>query len=125
MGSGGLTRYCPGCFAENAFDADRCASCDACLDPNDDFAEKLVWALDHPIVENAMLAASLIARRHDAAAIPHLVRIALTSREPYRARAAAAALLAFRGEPEADGAIAELRGSPSALMRSTVARGVE
>jgi hypothetical protein len=123
LGSGqaGPVRYCPSCFAENRR-ADRfCRSCGAPLDPGDDFAEKLVWALDHPVVETAILAASIIAQRRDPAAVPHLVRVALTSPEPYRARAAAAALRAFRGDPEADAALARLRRSPSALMRAAVA----
>lgn len=60
------TRYCLFCWAENAWDASRCARCDAPLmgpEANDiPYVEKLLLALHHPEPEARARAATLLGR---------------------------------------------------------------
>lgn len=114
-----LTRYCPACFARNAWGAERCASCDTGLASDDTYDERLAWALGHPDTATAMLAAELLAKRGVRSAIDRLIE-ATSSDDPYRAAAAARALTAF-GDKEAQVAVRELRRHRSALVRRAVA----
>ena len=118
-----LTRYCPACFSRNAWGAARCAACGADLTVDDTYDERLVWALDHPDTGTAMLAAAVLAKRGVRSAIDRLIE-ATSSDDPYRAAAAAKALVEFEDE-RARAAVRELRGHRSILVRRAVARTVE
>jgi len=68
-----------------------------------------------------MLAAEVLAKRGTRAAIDHLVRL-VDSRDPYRAAAAARALLAFDDDPAASATVRHCRHHSSALVRDAVSR---
>jgi hypothetical protein len=125
------SRVCPACYAINPWVADVCVRCGASLERGEAFDERLLWALDHPDTATAELAARLLAARGERRAIEPLGRL-LQSADPYRAAAAARALLAFAGDPAADVLIAEARRHPSVMVRravdpraETAARGAE
>lgn len=113
-----LTRYCPACYAANAWDDERCDVCGAGLGATDSFDERLMWALDHPDTATAMLAADLLARRAARPSIDRLIE-ATNSSDPYRAAAAARALTSF-DDDRARIAVEGLRHHPSALVRRAV-----
>lgn len=112
----GPSRFCPSCYARNAWSARICRACGSSLESTDDFDSRLIWALGHPDTATAIRAAQAIASRRVRTAIPAL-REALGSPEAYRAAAAAAALASLRGYPEARAALRAARSHPSVLVR--------
>ncbi len=118
------SRVCPACYAINPWVADVCVRCGASLERAEAFDERLLWALDHPDTATAELAARLLAARRERRAIEPLGRL-LQSADPYRAAAAARALLAFAGDPAADALIAKARRHPSVMVRRAVDPGAE
>lgn len=112
------TRYCPACFAQNAWDDERCRACAMSLATDESYDERLLWALDHPDTATAMLAADLLARRDARSAIDRLIE-ATSSPDPYRAAAAARALTGF-DDDRAREAVESLRQHRSALVRRAV-----
>lgn len=118
----GPARYCPRCYATSPWSATRCGRCGADLTVEDDFDDRLVWALDHPDTATAMIAADVLARRGTRRAIPALLRV-VESPDPYRAQAAAAALAVFADDPRVAEAAPRLRTHRSALVRSAFAAG--
>lgn len=117
------TRFCPACVTRNDGDADRCVACGANLATSDSYDQRLMWALDHPDTERAMIASQLLARRKAKAAIDRLIE-ATRSADPFRAAAAARALLTF-DDDRARAAVQGLRDHASVLVRRAVleARG--
>lgn len=116
----GPTRYCPACFAQNAWDDECCQACATSLATDDSYDERLLWALDHPDTATAMLAADLLARRDARSAIDRLIETT-SSPDPYRAAAAARALAGF-DDDRAREAVEGLRQHRSALVRHAVDR---
>jgi HEAT repeat protein len=114
----GPARFCPACYAANAWDDERCRQCGTSLASTDSYDERLAWALDHPDTATAMLAADLLARRGTRSAIDRLIE-ATTSSDPYRAAAAAGALAAL-DDDRARTAVEALRAHPSAMVRRAV-----
>ena len=112
----GPTRYCPSCYAPNAWAAEHCERCGGPLATADTFDDRLIWALDHPDTATAMLAADLLVRRRVTRAVPALLRV-VDSADPYRAQAAARALAAFRDDPRVIREEARLQAHASALVR--------
>jgi HEAT repeat protein len=119
--SGGPTRFCPSCYARNAWSAAACESCGAGLQIGDDFDERLVWALRHPDTATAVRAAEALASRGTEHAIPALVET-LASPEVYRAAAAAAALRVLSDNPAAAAALETARHHPSVVVRRAAER---
>ena len=114
----GPTRYCPACYAANAWSAERCQRCGAPLTTAGTFDDRLIWALDHPDTATAMLAADLLARRRVTRAVPALLHL-VDSPDAYRAQAAARALRAFGDDPRVLREEARLRAHASALVRGS------
>lgn len=115
-----LTRYCPVCYARTPWGAPTCAACGAAMETDEAFERRLMWALDHPDTDVAMVAAEVLAARGANAAIGRLIE-ATDSPDPYRAAAAAAALTRFE-DARARRAVAVLMDHPSALVRRAVRR---
>lgn len=115
-----LSRYCPGCYRRNAWDAVRCVACTAVLATEESYDERLIWALRHPDSGVATLAAELLARRRVRGAIPALIRL-VDAADPYRAAAAAAALRAFADDTRVASLLEGLQRHPSTLVRHAVA----
>ncbi len=120
----GPTRFCTACYAMNSWSATSCETCGASLAVDDarSFNARLTWALRHPDTETAMRAAELLAARHAVEAIDALVLLVDEADDPYRAAAAAAALVAFAGDPAADAAIQRAAAHPSVIVRIALER---
>lgn len=117
----GPSRYCSACYRANAWEATACAACGTdLLVADDDYDDRLIWALDHPDTATAMTAADVLARRHAVRAIPALLR-AVDSDDPYRAQAGARALAAFEDDPRVAAALPRLRHHRNALVRRELA----
>jgi hypothetical protein len=114
------TRVCPACYGFNVWSADRCEVCGARLENDDDLDHRLIWALGHPDTATAMRAADVLAARQTKEAIGPLAALADRVDDPYRSAAAARALLAFAGDPDADAALARVPSHPSVVVRSAI-----
>lgn len=100
-----VCRYCPTCWAENAYAAQVCRRCGASLDEGDkDFVSKLIDAIDHPEPTRAALAMDILGRQlqEQRAVVPLLRRLARQQDSIDAAEGAARAL----------GAIGDLRAVP-------------
>ena len=113
----GPTRFCPTCYARNRWESARCEGCGSLLVTPRDFDAALVWALDHPDTESAMLAARLLGERKTPSAIEPLGRLSRLRDDPYRAAAAVRALGEFADQPAADALIEAARSHPSVVVR--------
>jgi len=118
------TRVCPACYGFNIWSADRCEACGALLETDDDLDGRLIWALGHPDTATAMRAADALAARQTKEAIRPLAALADRVDDPYRSAAAARALMAFAGDPDADSALARVENHPSVVVRSAIRRHV-
>ena len=101
----------------NPWESTRCERCGSLLETPRDFDAGLLWALDHPDTESAMLAARLLGERKTMPAIEPLGRLSRLRDDPYRAAAAVRALAAFAGDPSADASLAAARSHPSVIVR--------
>ena len=101
----------------NPWESTRCERCGSVLETPRDFDAGLLWALDHPDTESAMLAARLLGERRTASAIEPLGRLSRLRDDPYRAAAAVRALVAFSGDPVADAYLKAARSHPSVIVR--------
>lgn len=99
--------------------AESCLRCGAALETEEDFDERLVWALRHPDTEVAMLAAELLGARGSRLAIPALLD-QTRSPDPYRAATAAQALGAFVDDERVRARLQELASAPSVIVRRAV-----
>jgi len=118
----GPTRFCPACYARNAWSSDRCRACGASLASDDDLDQRLIWALGHPDTETAARAAAALAARHASSAIGSLAALVERTDDPYRSAAAAAALVAFTGDRVADEALERAAAHPSVVVRASLER---
>lgn len=116
------TRICPSCYGFNRWSADRCQACGATLENDDDLDSRLIWALGHPDTATAMRAADALAARQTKEAIGPLADLLDRVDDPYRSAAAARALVAFAGDPEADAALDRAAAHPSVVVRSALRR---
>jgi HEAT repeat protein len=73
-----MIRYCPDCWAENAYKATICTTCGASLDETGkDFTGRLMDAVGHPEPTRAVIAAEILGRlRKERAVEPLLTRLA-------------------------------------------------
>ncbi len=122
-GGEGPSRFCPTCYAINAWSRVTCERCGAPLETTRDFDAGLIWALDHPDTATAMLAARVLAERRQEQAIEPLARLARSQADPYRAAAAVRALRAFAGNATADACVEEARRHPSVIVRRAATDG--
>lgn len=97
-----LTVYCPECYAANNERDAVCGRCGAALnsDPRGDYADRLIWALNHPEPTVAPRAAWILGRRRDAKAVAPLIAV-LESRKDMGVQEAAVVALGQIGDPRA------------------------
>jgi len=114
------TRICPACYGFNPWSADHCGACGAALENADDLDHRLIWALGHPDTATAMRAADALAVRQATEAIGPLAELVDRVDDPYRSAAAARALVAFAGDPEADAALGRAAAHPSVIVRAAI-----
>jgi HEAT repeat protein len=118
---GGPLRFCPACYAINAWEAAACSTCGAPLETPRDYDARLVWALEHPDGATAVRAAGVLAARGKNLAIEPLGRMSQRTDDPYRAAAAVRALRAFSHDPVAAALLDAARSHPSVIVRRAAA----
>ncbi|MCR4399308.1 MAG: HEAT repeat domain-containing protein [Syntrophomonadaceae bacterium] len=122
-----LTRFCPRCRGENPYRRTHCVACGASLTSADDqsYADKLVWALGHPVREVRATAVYLLGMRRDAEAIPHLCRAFEQSPDDlFLQRDILQALLAIGG-PRALSFLREQLAHPALVVWQQAERSVQ
>lgn len=100
-----LTYYCWACYGRNPVPAGTCLHCGGEIEapPGTGYAERLLWALDHPVSERGVEAALILGRRRERSAARRLRALALESSDPFLAAAALESLVAICGvEPNRD-----------------------
>lgn len=123
-----MIRYCPTCWAENAYEANICTTCGVLLDETGkDFAGRLMDAIDHPEPTRAVIAAEILGRlREERAVEPLLARLA---RKPdsMDVTTAVAAALGQIGDQQAVPGLAEvlLDGKRPLPVRLAAAEALE
>lgn len=108
-----ITRYCPHCWQEVAWEAARCEACGAALEDDATFPEKLLMAIHHPEPTRACLAIELLGRLREPRAVTPLLEVLTTTRDPVMQAEAALSLGAI-GEARAVPALVELLHNPKA-----------
>ncbi len=80
-----MTYYCPLCWAELAKDTARCSRCGASLGEVDqeEYAVKLIRALKHPEATTVVRAAAILGGLRERRAVPPLLALIASSRDPY------------------------------------------
>lgn len=118
----GPTYYCWSCYAAVAAAAGPCPHCGGMIEPppGTDYTDRLLWALDHPLVERRMVAIQVLAARRETRALDRLTRLARSHQDPYLAAAALAAVVSIAGEPASSELLAELAEHAPAPVRRTV-----
>jgi HEAT repeat protein len=94
-----MDRYwCYSCYGLNQNQRGRCRHCgnEIAAPATATYEEKLVWTLDHPDGDRAIVAAQTLGHRRAQSAVPALVRAA-QKRDPYLQVAAVAALAQIGG----------------------------
>ncbi len=69
-----MIRYCPTCWAENAYQATECAACNSSLDETGkDFAARLIDTIGHPEPTRAVIAIEILGRLGEERAVAGLL----------------------------------------------------
>jgi hypothetical protein len=118
----GATHYCWSCYSRADESVGRCRRCGGPIEaPSEaDYADRLVWALDHPLAERRMVAARVLGERREARATDRLYRLARSRHDPYLAATALRALVSITGRPACADLLAELAQCGPAPVRQTV-----
>ena len=105
-----MIRYCPHCWAENAYEADACATCGASLDERGkEFVDMLIDAVGHPEPTRAVIAIEILGRHLcEARAVAALLTRLARNPDSMDVTTAAAEALGLIGEPRAVPALAAL-----------------
>jgi len=97
-----VIRYCPSCWAENAYEAVTCATCGASLDEGDkDFVGRLIDATGHPEPTSAALAANILGLRAESRGVDALLLRLARKPDSMDVTAAVAEALGLIGERRA------------------------
>lgn len=104
-----MIRYCPACWAENAYGADTCTTCGASLDETGKaFTDRLIDAIGHPEPTRAVIAVEILGRMGEKRAVEPLLARLARKPDSMDVTAAVANTLGFIGEPRAVPALAEI-----------------
>jgi hypothetical protein len=116
------THYCRSCYSPGDQPIGRCRRCGGRIEapPETNYADRLVWALEHPLAERRMVAAQMLGRRREARATDRLYRLARSRHDPYLAATALRALMSITGRPACAQLLAELAQCGPAPVRQTV-----
>lgn len=120
---GSLTYYCWSCYAPSHAASGRCERCGGHIEaPSEaDYADLLVWALDHPLAERRLVAAQALGQRREARAEGRLRELARDGEDPYLAAAAVQALVAIVGRQACTSLLTHLAQHGPAPVRRTAA----
>jgi HEAT repeat protein len=112
-----LTRFCPGCWAENLLDAATCEQCGAMFVPGEPvfYDHKLMRSLAHPIPETREMAARLLGQRRNRQALP-VLQARLCEETDIGALCAISRALGQLGDCQAVAALAGRLAQPGSLV---------
>ncbi len=113
--------YCWSCYAPAQTASGRCEHCGGRIEapPEADYADLLMWALDHPLAERRLVAAQVLGQRREARAEGRLRELVWTREDPYLAAAAVQALVAIVGRQACADLLTELATRGPAPVRRT------
>lgn len=119
----GPTYYCWACYSTAQTASGRCERCGGHIEapPEADYADLLVWALDHPLAERRLVAARALGQRREARAEGRLRKLIWTREDPYLAAAAVQALAEIVGRRACADLLTELAEHGPAPVRRTAA----
>lgn len=104
-----MIRYCPSCWAENAYEAGSCTTCGASLDETGKaFADRLVDAIGHPEPTRAVIAVEILGRMGEKRAVEPLMARLARKPDSMDVTAAVATALGLIGDPRATQALAKI-----------------
>lgn len=94
-----MAYYCWSCYAESPHATGKCSACgeETAPPPGTSYADRLLWALDHPLPDRRMLAVELLGRRRERRAVTPLLMVALDPSDPYLAAEAVRSVVAIAG----------------------------
>lgn len=102
-----MIRYCPACWAENAYAATTCTACGSSLDEaGKGFADRLIDAVGHPEPTRAVIAAEILGKLHEQRAVAALLSRLARKPDSMDVTTAVAEALGQIGAPEAVPALA-------------------
>lgn len=78
-----ITRYCPHCWRETAWEAAQCAACGQPLDDGATFPEKLLGAIHHPEPTRACLAVEILGQLREPRAVEPLLELPTSFAHPF------------------------------------------
>lgn len=103
-----MIRYCPACWAENAYEAKACMRCGISLDETGkDFTGRLIDAIGHPEPTRAVIAAEILGRLCEGRAVAALLTRLARKPDSMDVTTAVAAALGQIGDQQA---VPELAG---------------
>ncbi len=117
------TYYCWSCYAPAQTASGLCERCGGLIEapPEANYADLLVWALDHPLAERRLVAAQALGKRREARAESRLRELIWTREDPYLAAAAVQALVDIVGRQACEDLLTELARRGPAPVRRTAA----
>lgn len=120
-----MNYYCPSCWSEIGT-ASVCPVCSADLQDlaSESYEEKLIHALDHSEPTVPIRAATILGELGSRAAVEPLIKVALSSPDPYIQEAAAAALGCI-GDPRALQCLNRLIGDGAVRVREAARRALQ
>lgn len=115
--------WCFHCYGLNNEPCGTCIHCGESIQrpPGLSYNDQLIWTLDHPDGDRAVLAARTLGRQHVDAALPALRRAVNARRDPYLASAALRSAIEIAGADELRPWLQELSHC-DAFMLSTIAQ---
>jgi len=118
--------WCFHCYAVNPHPCGPCVRCGQEVKVPEELSwdERLIWALDHPDSDRAMLAAGTLGRRRSAKALPALRRVVDERSDPFLAVAALRSAIAIAGASELREWLTQLASCDSFMVRDVAARAL-
>jgi len=118
--------WCHYCYAVNPEPSGPCVRCGRPVEGPSalSYDERLIWALDHPDGDRAILAAQSLGARRVRSALPALRRAVDEDRDPYLAVAALRGAVAIAGRDELRGWLEQQARSDSFMVREAAERAL-
>lgn len=112
--------WCFYCYAVNQGRGGACVRCGRPIEgpPDLSYDDRLVWALEHPDGDRAVLAAQSLGVRRVRSALPALRRVVEEGRDPYLAVAALRSAIEIADAEELRGWLQQLAHSDSFMVRA-------
>jgi HEAT repeat protein len=118
--------WCFHCYAVNPRPSGPCVRCGREVKVPEELSwdDRLIWALDHPDSDRAMLAAGTLGRRRTVEALPALRRVVDERSDPFLAVAALRSAIAIAGPAELREWLTELASCDSFMVRDVAGRAL-